>query len=342
MIINNPYFSPFLLLIALSLISGCTKPIPEKILLSGSTMGTTYHITYINKDDLNKSDIMQDSIDHLLAEVNQVASTYMKNSELSRFNQTKNTTPFVASIQLREMLTEAIRLAELSGGALDVTVGPLVNLWGFGPSHRPINIPTEEQITVAKLKTGIQYVKIKGDAIIKLNPDIYLDLSTLAKGYAVDRVADFLEEQEIEDYLVEIGGEMRLKGKPEDGRNWKVAIEKPLSEQRVVQQVIIPKNSAVASAGDYRNFFEQDNIRYSHIINPKTGKPIAHRLVSVTVIAAKSMVADGLSTALMVMGPHKGLAMAKEQNIAALFIVKTIDGNYSEFHTDNFNIYLPN
>ncbi|KFZ36283.1 hypothetical protein HR45_17420 [Shewanella mangrovi] len=327
-------------LVSVLLLCSCGQSDEVKVQLTGSTMGTSYHITYIADANTPDKAYLQAKIDHELAKVNQVASTYIDDSELSTLNQNKSTEPQQYSVALTDMLAEGIRLANVTHGYLDITVGPLVNLWGFGPDHHPKFIPSPEMITQAKQSVGANFLQLHGRSVRKLNPDVYVDLSTLAKGYGVDVVADTLAAAGIGNYLVEIGGEMRIAGHSLKQQDWRVAVEKPVATQRQVQHVFQPKDSAVATAGDYRNFFDENNVRYSHIIDPNTGYPIHHHTVSVTVVAKSCMVADGLSTGLMVMGVEKGLRLANEQHLAAMFITRNADGSFSEHYSQEFQQYL--
>jgi thiamine biosynthesis lipoprotein len=325
--------------------SGCfpsNDEAKQEVLLQGKTMGTTYNIkvvvdgkTVVN----NKMNDLQAGIDALLKQLNQEMSTYIATSELSLFNKSRSLEPAEISIGLQRVVKEALRLGELSGGKLDVTVGPLVNLWGFGPQYRPETIPSEEQLVAAHARVGLDKLKLVGNKLNKTIPDVYVDLSTIAKGYGVDLVAEYIEQQGIDNYLVEIGGEMRLKGFKHTGELWHVAIERPVDTERSVQQVIIPKDNAVATSGDYRIYYEFDGQRFSHIIDPDTGQPIDHKLVSVTVIHPSSMTADGLSTAMMVMGEERALAFAERNSLAAYIISKNENG-FVEQSTKKFMQYL--
>ncbi|ASP46801.1 FAD:protein FMN transferase [Cognaticolwellia beringensis] len=309
----------------------------EEYLLRGNTMGTTYNIKVVGESlDAEK---LQQGIDAKLVQLNQEMSTYIKDSELSIFNQSASLEPVKASTGLARVVKEAIRLGELSNGALDVTVGPLVNLWGFGPEYRPETVPSEALLTATKARVGLDKLKLENGMLSKRTADLYVDLSTIAKGYGVDLVAEYIEANGINNYLVEIGGEMRLKGFKHTGELWHVAIEKPLSDERSVHQIIVPKDNAVATSGDYRIYFEADGQRFSHIIDPKSGKPINHKLVSVTVIHPSSMTADGLSTAMMVMGEEKALAFAEANDLAVYIIAKT-DHGFVEQSTVKFMQYL--
>lgn len=332
----------FLLMTLALTLMACFPSNPSKnteILLQGRTMGTTYNIKVVGTKEQVIELKLQQQIDAALEQVNQEMSTYIPDSELSLFNQNQSTEAIEVSDGLARVMKESIRLGKLSGGKLDVTVGPLVNLWGFGPEQRAEKVPSVELLMQARSRIGLQHLNLQENKLSKSLPNLYVDLSTVAKGYGVDVVAELIEANGINHYLVEIGGEMRLKGFKHTGELWAIAIEKPITTERSVQQVIIPKDNAVATAGNYRNYFEVDGTRFSHIIDPDTGKPINHKLVSVTVIAPSSMTADGLSTTLMVMGMEQGMAFASENNLAALFISKTENG-FDERFTVKFKQYL--
>lgn len=323
---------------SLIFMAGCEKSV-ELVHLSGPTMGTTYNIKYTQQAGIPDSSHLQTEIDRLLEQVNDQMSTYRVDSELSRFNQYQGSDPFQVSEQTATVVKEAIRLNSLTLGALDVTVGPLVNLWGFGPEARRDTVPTEQELAERKAKTGIEYLSVSGDFLSKTLPNLYVDLSTIAKGWGVDVVADFIESQGIENYMVEVGGEMRLKGRNAQGIPWRIAIEKPSVQERSVQEIIEPGDMAIATSGDYRNYFERDGMRYSHIINPQTGYPIDNKVVSVTVLDKSSMTADGLSTGLMVLGEEKAMAVAELNQIPVFMIIKTDDG-FREVASSAFQSYL--
>ncbi|AIS54007.1 FAD:protein FMN transferase [Vibrio coralliilyticus] len=323
---------------SLLVLAGCEKPV-EQIHLSGPTMGTTYNIKYIESEGIPSPEALQKEVDRLLEEVNDQMSTYRKDSELSRFNQNQTSTPFEVSPQTATVVKEAIRLNGLTLGALDVTVGPLVNLWGFGPEARPEVVPTDEELAARKANTGIQHLTVEGNLLTKDIPNLYVDLSTIAKGWGVDVVADYIQSQGIQNYMVEVGGEMRLKGVNREGVKWRIAIEKPSADERAVQEIIEPGDMAVATSGDYRIYFERDGVRYSHIINPQTGKPIRHKVVSVTVLDKSSMTADGLATGLMVLGEEQGMKIANENDIPVFMIVKTEDG-FKEMASEAYKPFM--
>nr|WP_275125159.1 FAD:protein FMN transferase [Vibrio fluvialis] len=325
-------------LASLLLLAGCEQP-PQQVHLSGPTMGTSYNIKYLQQDGLPSSDDLHKEIDRLLEEVNDQMSTYRKDSELSRFNQYQGIDPFEVSNQTATVVKEAIRLNGLTEGALDVTVGPLVNLWGFGPEARPEVVPTDAELAERKANTGIHHLSVEGNKLSKNLPHLYVDLSTIAKGWGVDVVANYIESQGIHNYMVEVGGEIRLKGLNRDGVPWRIAVEKPTVDERSIQEIIEPGDMAIATSGDYRNYFERDGVRYSHIINPQTGRPIHNRVVSVTVLDKSCMTADGLATGLMVLGDEKGIEIAEQNHIPVFMIVKTDDG-FKEIASSAFKPYL--
>lgn len=325
-------------LCALILISGCSEQ-REQVYLNGPTMGTSYNIKFIAQDGLPTAEVIQVEVDRKLELVNDQMSTYRKDSELSQFNQSTASTPFTVSKDTAIVIREAIRLNELTEGALDVTVGPLVNLWGFGPEARPEVVPTEDELNTRRATVGIQHLSVTDTTVTKDIPELYVDLSTIAKGWGVDVVANYLEELGITNYMVEVGGEMRVKGNNKENVAWRIAIEKPSVDERSIQEIIEPGHHAVATSGDYRIYFEKEGVRYSHIINPITGKPIANKVVSVTVLDKSSMTADGLATGLMVLGEKKGMEIANINNIPVFMIVKTKDG-FKEIASEAFKPFL--
>lgn len=334
---------------AVMLLSACGGP--EQKNLSGQTMGTYYSVKYVADSSAPSPEKLQTEIDRLLEEVNNQMSTYRPNSELSRFNQSREVNkPFPVSEATAKVVKEAIRINHVTEGALDVTVGPLVNLWGFGPEGRMTQAPTEEALVKRRAWVGIDKLSVEGNNLIKSIPELYVDLSSIAKGYGVDVVAGYLARQNIKNYMVDIGGEVRTLGHNGKGTPWRIAIEKPSVGSEIkseienemtqsAQEIIAPGNMAVATSGDYRNYFEQNGVRYSHTIDPKTGKPITHNLASITVIAPTCMIADGFSTGIDVLGPDKGMALAEKLNIAVFMIVKTKDG-FEERYSPAFKHYL--
>lgn len=326
------------------LLTACTANSEERLTwFTGATMGTGYSVRITGLPPDIDPQRLECDIGRLLEEINGLMSAYREDSELSRFNRSRRTDWVAVSPELVYVLQEAQRVSRLSGGAFDVTVGPLVNLWGFGPSLYPARMPTAAQIAAAGKRVGFELLQIRNSppALRKGREDIYIDLSAIAKGYGVDRAAEFLEAQGIHNYLVDIGGEERIKGHSPLGIPWRIAIEQPMTEGRKVQRIIELDSHGVATSGTYRNYFEWDGKRYSHIIDPRTGWPITHKLVSVTVLSDTAMRADALATALLVLGPEQGFKMAEREQIAALFIIRASAGfiekattRFLEFHRD--------
>lgn len=304
-------------------------------------MGTYYQVKYVldvkqQQDSNFSAATIKTQIDQRLELVNAQMSTYIPDSELSRFNKAQQSLP--VSVATRSVIEAALTLFEQSNGAFDVTIGPLVNLWGFGPDKRANKVPSAQLIAEKKKSVGSQYLTVRGNTLYKATPDLYVDLSAIAKGYGVDVVAQYLQEMGIYNYLVDIGGELSLKGMKAENKNWTIAIERPIAGQ-AVQKVIHIGDNAIATSGNYRNYFESEGIRYSHTIDPKTGKPISHKLVSVSVVHKSSMFADGLATAITVLGPKAGLSFAKKQNLAVFLLVKEGD-HYTEYYTSEFEPFF--
>lgn len=321
-----------LLAVAMALsLTACQKE-TQIISLSGKTMGSTYHIKYLDEGNMQDPQQVHADIEAVLKDVNQKMSTYIKDSELSLFNQnTQINTPIEISADFAKVMAEAIRLNKVTDGALDVTVGPVVNLWGFGPEKRPERQPTPEQLKERQAWVGIDKIALdmngKTPTLTKFIPQVYVDLSSIAKGFGVDQVADKLAELKAQNYMVEIGGEIRAKGKNAEGKPWQIAIEKPSTTgERAVENIIGLDNMGMATSGDYRIYFEENGQRFAHEIDPKTGYPIQHHLASITVLAPTTMTADGLSTGLFVLGEDKALALAEQQNIPVYLIIKTAQG----------------
>ncbi|WOI38155.1 FAD:protein FMN transferase [Alteromonas sp. CI.11.F.A3] len=327
-----------LAVIAMSIlfIASCSEKPLTVVHLQGQTMGTTYNIKYVLGEGETAVEGLQEEIDAKLVNINKMMSTYDTTSELSRFNQYRYSDNFAVSPETLTVVNEALRLARLSDGVLDVTVGPLVNLWGFGPNKRPEKVPTQADIEAVRDYVGYEKLSTTPTGLMKANPMLYVDLSTIAKGYGVDEVAAILDSHDLQNYLVEIGGEMRVKGERGDGSEWLIAIEKPVTTERAVQKVVSIGTNAIATSGDYRNYYEEDGKRYSHLIDPNTGSPITHDLVSVTVVNPSSMIADGLATAFNVMGWERAIDLAEQEQLAVFLIRRTADG-FEEYATPEFD-----
>jgi thiamine biosynthesis lipoprotein len=332
-------------LAALCLVSACeqveqagTDAVLE---LSGSTMGTSYSVKVAGLPASGGAEQLHRGIEAVLEDVNAHMSTYRPDSELSCFNRAHTRAWFPVSGPLVEVIEEAQAVSALSAGAYDVTVGPLVNLWGFGPDFEVLHSPTEEELAEVRQYVGYRLLHTRQmpPEIRKDDPRIYVDLSSLAKGYGVDRVAEYLDIWGIGSYLVEIGGELRGKGLHPRGTPWRIGIETPSPGQRSVFAIIGLKDLSVATSGDYRNYREVDGRRLSHIIDPFTGRPIEHAAVSVTVLDPSAMRADALATALLVLGPDLGYRLAQAREIAAMFIVRKGAG-FDDLETPAFAAHI--
>jgi len=309
--------------------------------LTGATMGTTYSVK-ISKMPANVDRFeMENAIVRILETVNAQMSTYRLESELSKFNAESSASWVEISPDTLAVVKEALRIARLTDGAFDPTIGPLVDLWGFGAGSTRQGVPSKRHIGEILKRIGHNNVLTMSSppSIAKSQPGIRIDLSGIAKGFGVDKIAKYLERAGVEYYLAEIGGELRGRGYSQRGDVWRVGIERPLGARRTVQRVVRLGGQALATSGDYRILFERKGISYSHILDPRDGQPVQHGLASVTVIAPTAMQADALSTALMVLGPEAGFRLAKRENIAAFFIAKTANG-FTEKASPEFVRYL--
>jgi FAD:protein FMN transferase len=311
---------------------------PWSVELTGPIMGTTYSVKVVGRDmsPADKAPI-EKSATEAMNRVNSAMSTYLKTSELSVFNASTSTDPQPMSKPTLEVLKLAQGISELTEGRFDVTVGPLVNAWGFGPDG-PQNQVSEEQLN--ELLTFVGYQKLRfppeSQSLSKSHPQTYIDLSAIAKGYAVDQVASAIDALGHTNYMVEIGGEVFAKGQNAKDAPWRIGIETPSATAPGIFQVVTLSGEALATSGDYRNFYEKDGLRVSHTIDPETGKPIKHNLASVSVVANSCAKADALATALNVLGPVKGPDLAEREQISALFIIRDKSGQLVERQSSAF------
>jgi thiamine biosynthesis lipoprotein len=324
-----------LLLVFLTFLQACS-PAPQS--LSGQTMGTSYNVKYFGepRPELNAA------IDARLQELNAQLSTYRDDSEVSRFNAAAANEWFAVSASTADIVASALAISRQSDGAFDITVGPLVDLWGFGASDYRNSPPPVADIESRLAAVGYQNIAVQTTppALFKTRADVAIDLSAIAKGYAVDEVGKLLDTAGLNAWLVEVGGELRTRGSKPNGADWQVAIEKPVPGQRSVQRIIALRDAAIATSGDYRNFFEFDGVRYSHSINPLTGWPVQDGIGSVSVIAASAMTADAWATALLVMGEAEALRLAEEQQLAVNLVLYNADGSVTESMSSAFQQLL--
>lgn len=311
--------SPFLSL------AGCLESDAGEIVsFGGRTMGTSYSVKMVAPPPGIDADTLAREVDGLLATVNQQMSTYLADSELSRFNNAPAGRWIPVSEDTLSVVTQSQRLHALTDGAFDPTVGPVVDLWGFGPDGGHHEVPPDDRIRTAHAVVGLDKVESKSGtatALLKNTQGVRLDFSGAAKGYGVDKVAAHLTQAGVMNYLVEVGGELRSHGHGPAGGDWRIGVEKPSQAADEIQHVIhLRDGEALATSGNYRIYFEHDGQRYSHIVNPRTGRPVTHNLASVSVVAPTTLEADALSTSLLVLGPEAGMAFATANNIQAFFI----------------------
>ncbi len=291
---------------------------------TGASMGTTWNVRLPGPPAGLDAETLRAELGKLLAGIEQSMSTWIPDSDLSRFNASPSTDWVMTSSELCVAIEDAQAISRQTMGAFDVTVGPLVNLWGFGPGEAHARPP--EALRIEEIMQSVGFTRLDADcdlpALRKDVPGLYVDLSAYAKGYAVDRAAELLAGQGIANYLVEIGGEVRLGGVNAKNGPWRIAIERPVSTGRVVQSIVSLTDAALATSGDYRNYFEFEGRRYSHTVDPRTGYPVTHDAASVTIIADRAAYADAMATALFVLGPADGLRFAEQRDIAAYFLVR--------------------
>ena len=331
-------FNCVLLFAFIALLGGCNRG-PEIIKISGSKMGTNYHVTIV-ADQPAPVDLAK-QIEQTLDRVDQSMSTYKVDSEISQFNQLDVGQRLVISDDFDQVLRITRKVWQKSGGTLDPTVGPLVDIWGFGPTFTGDVVPSDSAIQRSLASIGFDAVNrtVNNQQILlsKSRP-LRLDLSAVAKGYAVDLVADLLEMNALPDYLVEVGGETRVSGLNPEGDPWRLAIESP-SLTEAVAQVLNLEAGAVATSGDYRNYFERDGVRYSHTIDPRSGRPTTHSVASVTVVADTCAEADAWATALIVMNSDQAVDLANELKIP-VYIVARQDEGYTVSYSETFTPLL--
>ncbi len=316
---------------------------PEVLILEGETMGTTYEIRVAGSglSDRLRQRIQQET-DRRLQEIDGWMSSWNPDSDVSRFNAHHETTGFTVAHDTAAVVAFAIELGKWSGGAFDISVGPLVALWGFGNEARIGEPPAEAEIREALSHMGARLLRVGRGAphsmgfLRKEDPELEIDLSAIAKGYGVDHVAGGLFELEREDFLVEIGGEIYASGERPGGGPWRIAIEKPLEEGRAIQAIVELSDQAMATSGDYRIFYREGDRRIAHTIDPRSGYPVENGPAAATVIANSATEADAWATTMMVLGDPEGLALAQQWNIAAMLLLRGEDGSILELRNDLF------
>ncbi|ALD04831.1 MULTISPECIES: FAD:protein FMN transferase ApbE [Klebsiella] len=336
------------LLGACVLFSGCDSattpatPASTATVLDGKTMGTFWRVSVIGVDEA-KAQALRAKVQAQLDADDRLLSTWKNDSALMRFNHAADTRPWPVSEAMADIVTLSLRIGAKTHGAMDITVGPLVNLWGFGPDKQPVATPDAQAIAAAKARTGLQHLQVINQSgrqfLQKDIPDLFVDLSTVGEGYAADHLARLMEQEGISRYLVSVGGALVSRGMNGEGKPWRVAIQKPTDRENAVQAIVDINGHGISTSGSYRNYYELDGKRISHVIDPQTGQPITHKLVSVTVIAPTALEADGWDTGLMVLGPEKAQQVVREQGLAVYMIVKEGEG-FKTWMSPQFRTFL--
>jgi len=300
----------------------------KALVISGPTMGTTYNVTIDDPVAGLEKNTLKLKIDAKLGAINQQMSTYIATSEISAFNKFDSLEWFPVSSEFAHVVQRSLEIGKITSGSFDLTIGALVNLWGFGPQARPIKKPSDQVISAARNKMGYEkiHVRLSPPALKKDVIGIPIDLSGIAKGYAVDAIAELLVDLGSKHFMVEIGGEIRAHGKKLNGQPWQIGVEKPDAKRGVVQKILSLSNQSMATSGDYRNFYEEGGVRFSHLLDPTTGKPILHSVASVTVLAKDCATADAYATAFMVLGYEKAQKIVEDQKLTAVFLMRTKSG----------------
>ncbi len=325
---------------AVLFLSACSTERQAEMITSGATMGTQFNVTIVIPDASSSSNTPPD-IATVFNSVSKQFSTYDPESELSKFNSHTSTEWFSTSLEFCTTLEDALTISRSTDGAFDVSVGQLVNLWGFGPTGSRTAPPPADDIRRARESTGFMklHTRCEDRSVRKEHSALYVDLSGYAKGLAIDNVANLLDQQGFTDYLVELGGEIRVRGHNAEQRQWRIAVERPDEQQRTAQLALRVSDVAVATSGDYRNFFEYADERYSHTIDTRTGKPVTHNTTSVTVVDEHAAFADAMATALLVMGHTDGLEFAATNDIAAYFLLRD-ENTFRALMTAEFEVFL--
>jgi thiamine biosynthesis lipoprotein len=344
---NLRFFRPGWFVVLFLLLVGCDnqgKTVSRGLVLEGKTMGTYWRVSLADVDSSQEQSLRKQIQAQLDAD-DRLMSTWKNDSALSRFNQFNSTAPYPVSEAMSDIITMALRIGKKTDSAMDITVGPLVNLWGFGPHKTPEKIPDEAEITATKALTGLHHLQVINASgkqwLQKDLPELSVDLSTIGEGYAADHLARLMEENGISRYLVSVGGTVVARGTNSEGNAWRVAIQKPTDRESVIQALVDINGHAISTSGSYLNYYELDGKRISHIINPQTGSPIDHNLVSVSVIATTAMEADGWDTGLMVLGAEKAKQVAEKEKLAVYLITKEAHG-FETWMSPQFKTFLVN
>lgn len=313
----------------LLLLSACGAKQPTGLYLQGMQGTAMWHVTITDPPVGVMADAVQAGLGQTMAATGKLIATWDKESEISHFNQYQGTDWFPVSAELAQLVQMTLRISAESHGVYDVTIGPLIKLWGFASHDAGKDVvPVQAEIDATRARVGYQKLQVRLDppTLRKSQPDIQVELASVADGFAADRAGLYLESLGVRQYMVEVAGEVRTRGMSPRGDQWRIAIEKPVEDGRVIQQGIWLQDAGLATSGDYRNYFIQGGKRYSHTIDPATGYPVTHSLASVSVLAEEAALADAYATLLMALGEEKGKIFAEKQGLNAYFIWRIEQG----------------
>jgi len=337
----NPAFSAAVFALFALILGSCNGERVSRVSIGGPTMGTSWSVILADGLSTGRAEQLQSSIETELSRINQLMSTYDPTSELSVFNKSSSTAATALHADTLKVLKAAIAISRHTNGAYDVTIGPVIDLWGFGANESEPRPPDQRMIDKALLLSGFSHLHINEQTVAKQIPGLRIDLSSIAKGFAVDQIGALVERAGIENFTAEIGGEILTRGNSAVGQPWRIGIEVPNTssnnanfETNVVHGIAVT-DSHIASSGDYRNFREVNGVRYAHIIDGTTGRPVKHSVAAVTVLHQSTMLADGWATALMILPMEKSVELAKRMGIEAQFTYRT-DTGFDVVRTDGF------
>ena len=310
-------------------LSSCSEDKKYNFELKGNTMGTYYLINLVDVSKKLTKEEIEIHIKNTLLKANKILSNWDKLSEISKLNNNKTIKPIKISDQLLEVVSEANAINIKSNGYFDITLDPLIELWGFGYSKDKIidRVPSKEKIldTLTLVNQNLLLDINSKNQLIKKNKNVRLNLSAIGKGYGIDLIGKKLDELNINNYLIDIGGDIFAKGHNKNNKDWVIGIENPKLDEKLIKEIVNVSNKGVATSGEYKNYFSKDGTKYSHIINPKNGMPITHSTISVTVVDKNAMSADGWATALIAMGSEVGLEVAEKEKVAVMFVDQVED-----------------
>lgn len=307
---------------ALFFVSACSQQ-PQIVAIEGETMGTTYRVVVVTRGGMLDQRSLNGAVTSVFSDVNMLFSNWDPESEISRLNAAEVGQPFSVSKDMLELLKTADEVHVGSDGLFDLTLGPLVKLWGFFTPEPNAAIPSDEEIAAALQKVGQRTHITRDDdqrTVTRLQDGTSLFVSAIAKGEGIDLVSRKLTSMGLDNFMVEVGGDLFAIGPGPTGEGWRIGIEEPTAGGRKLERIVAINGYGMATSGDYRNYFEEDGVRYSHILNARTGRPVLHSTASVTVLAENAALADAWATALLALGSERGLVVAQEQNLAAFFI----------------------